>query len=401
MKRIPATPSLGWTLFNYRIAPLGLVLAFATAPSGCGSHESGADPVQAESETAPVGQTTQRLSSGPIHAWALDEASGTTALDSSTTGAVNGTLGSLATRIAGGRVGAGAVRLPGGGNTSVIDFGGTVGVFGTSDFTATYWVRRTQTNNAELLGNRACGSACNFWGMRASATGVNLEMYENSNSLNGAGVGVAVNVSDGMWHFIGARRSGTTVSLFVDGQKSSAMSAGVTNLTSTTPLTFGSNPIAQAFGTTYVGDVDEVRLYNRALADCELTGSPALCAPSDVCHTAGTCDIATGVCTDPQVACAAQDECHNIGTCATQSGVCTNPVRADGAVCSKGTCQAGVCTAAPTPSVIDPRPAAGGCGCWVAADPSRSSSAGAFAGLAFALTLMLFRRRISQTICVR
>jgi len=108
--------------------------------------------------------------------------------------------------------------------------------------------------------------------------------------------------------------------------------------------------------------------------------NPVVCTASDQCHAAGTCDAATGVCSNPSkangtacndgnactqtdtcqagvctgtnpVVCAASDQCHAAGTCDAATGVCSNPNKANGTVCNDGsactrtdTCQAGVCT---------------------------------------------------------
>jgi hypothetical protein len=106
------------------------------------------------------------------------------------------------------------------------------------------------------------------------------------------------------------------------------------------------------------------------------------CSAMDQCHTAGTCDPATGVCSNPTkadgttcddnnpntlddqctggvckgsqpcvgVVCMGIDACHAVGTCSPTTGKCTNPNRADGTPCSDGTmatkgftCTGGVC----------------------------------------------------------
>src|SRR5437867_2766621 len=108
--------------------------------------------------------------------------------------------------------------------------------------------------------------------------------------------------------------------------------------------------------------------------------NPVVCTAQDQCHNAGTCDPASGLCSNPAkpdgaacndgdactqtdtcqggsctgtnpVVCTAQDQCHNAGTCDPASGQCSNPAKADGAACSDGdactqadTCQAGACT---------------------------------------------------------
>jgi hypothetical protein len=103
--------------------------------------------------------------------------------------------------------------------------------------------------------------------------------------------------------------------------------------------------------------------------------NPVVCAPTDQCHDAGTCDPATGACNDPAkpdgascddgnactqadtcaagactgedpVACAPLDECHVAGTCDPATGGCDNPPAPDGTACDGGVCAAGVCMTA-------------------------------------------------------
>ena len=131
--------------------------------------------------------------------------------------------------------------------------------------------------------------------------------------------------------------------------------------------------------------------------------SPVTCATPDQCHTAGTCIVATGVCSNPRkangtvcddtnantagdvcttgtcagvdhcvgVTCSALDQCHTAGTCIDHAtGACSNPLKANGTVCSDAnpctqtdTCQTGVCTGASTVicSASDQCHAAGTC----------------------------------------
>src|SRR5205814_2060664 len=110
--------------------------------------------------------------------------------------------------------------------------------------------------------------------------------------------------------------------------------------------------------------------------------NPVVCAPPDQCHEAGVCDPATGTCSYPHktdgtscndgnactqtdscqagvctgtnpVACTALDQCHDAGTCDTATGTCSNPNKADGSTCTDGnactqtdSCQAGACVGA-------------------------------------------------------
>jgi hypothetical protein len=112
------------------------------------------------------------------------------------------------------------------------------------------------------------------------------------------------------------------------------------------------------------------------------TGSPVVCTASDQCHDVGTCNPATGLCSNPAkpngtvcddgdgctqvdtchvgvcaggmpVICPAPDQCHTAGTCDHGTGLCSNPSKPDGTACNDGsactqtdTCRAGVCAGA-------------------------------------------------------
>lgn len=105
-----------------------------------------------------------------------------------------------------------------------------------------------------------------------------------------------------------------------------------------------------------------------------------VCVAPDQCHDGGTCNPATGLCSKPAkpngsacsdgnactvtdtcqsgacsgsnpVVCPAPDQCHTAGTCNTATGACSNAVKPDGTGCSDGTacttgdtCRSGVCT---------------------------------------------------------
>src|SRR2546421_702673 len=86
---------------------------------------------------------------------------------------------------------------------------------------------------------------------------------------------------------------------------------------------------------------------------------------TDQCHVAGTCNPATGTCSNPAkpdgascddgnactgtdtcqagtctgtnpVVCAATDQCHVAGTCDPATGTCSNPAKPNGAACNDG-----------------------------------------------------------------
>ena len=108
------------------------------------------------------------------------------------------------------------------------------------------------------------------------------------------------------------------------------------------------------------------RLHRQTATRCQAGactgGEPVVCTASDQCHTRGTCDPATGACSNPNapngtrlqrrqrlhrqtgtgdscrtasapaanpVVCTASDQCHAAGTCDPATGVCSNPNAAE------------------------------------------------------------------------
>ncbi len=131
---------------------------------------------------------------------------------------------------------------------------------------------------------------------------------------------------------------------------------------------------------TACSDGDACTTVDACLTGTCMGATPVVCMASDGCHTAGTCDSATGMCSNPNKAdgaacddgnactqndscqagvctsgaplvCPAPDQCHDAGVCNPATGVCSNPNKANGVACNDGngctqndSCQAGACT---------------------------------------------------------
>jgi RHS repeat-associated protein len=121
------------------------------------------------------------------------------------------------------------------------------------------------------------------------------------------------------------------------------------------------------FSAFYKGSIDEASLYNRPLADAEISAyyaaasahscqydnkdSGAACEDGNVCTTMDHCEVGSCVAGGP-VTCAPSDQCHVAGTCNPTTG-CSNPPAMDGTACNDSnactradSCVAGVCSGA-------------------------------------------------------
>jgi hypothetical protein len=139
-----------------------------------------------------------------------------------------------------------------------------------------------------------------------------------------------------------------------------------------------SPPVAKADGTP-CDDGNACTLIDTCQAGRCVGSTPVVCTAADTCHDAGTCEPATGLCSSPAkpdgapcddgnactsfdtcqagtcvgstpVVCAATDQCHDAGTCEPSTGLCSSPAKPDGTSCDDGnactlvdTCRAGSC----------------------------------------------------------
>jgi hypothetical protein len=187
-------------------------------------------------------------------------------------GANNGTLQPGATYTAG-KVGQG---FSFDGVSGYVDFGTGVGNFGTSDFTAEFWIKTTSARIEYLLGKRpGCGHA-SFWDIRLDANGV-LEANVDQDTLGNNYVDVisAHAVNNGAFHHVAMVRQGASLSLYVDGVlDGSSVGTGVAAISNSGSVTAGKdgcsgfNPSLHYF----TGVLDEIALYTRALSAIEIQG---------------------------------------------------------------------------------------------------------------------------------
>ncbi len=98
---------------------------------------------------------------------------------------------------------------------------------------------------------------------------------------------------------------------------------------------------------------------------CQLDAAGTTCSDGDACTLGDTCDAIGGCVSASTVVCDAPDQCHTAGTCDPGTGVCSNPELPDGTVCDDGdpatpgdSCQAGVCTG--SSCNVQPRPKSSG-----------------------------------------
>lgn len=258
--------------------------------------DSGSYSVRVANTAGPTTSPTATLSVitfAPVAHWKFDEAPGATvAVDSQ--GSFNGNLSPSGSGfVLGGRAG-NAMSLNLGAN-GFVNFGNNLMMSG-SDFTISAWIK-TPPGDPTGFANFLSKHDANFgngyilsYNHTAVASGPNHAFfYAGTRTIGGGVVDVPVSttsVNDGSWHqIVGVYQASGNTTIYVDG---SPVEAGILS----SPVAANAVPFLVGgvnFGATptgmYSGLVDDVQIYNRALADAEIDfiyqnpGLPILGAP--------------------------------------------------------------------------------------------------------------------------
>jgi hypothetical protein len=156
----------------------------------------------------------------------------------------------------------------------LVSFGPTVGNFGVSDFTVSYWIKSDNISEIQgVLGKRAVCAHSSFWDNRLNHPGtMNVELDQDAAANNHNSRTTAATMNDAAFHLFAFAREGATLRLYVDGVLSaSGTTADTTVISNAADLIAGKSACTGADGTTHFdGMLDEIKIYDRALSACEI-----------------------------------------------------------------------------------------------------------------------------------
>ena len=199
---------------------------------------------------------------GPVAAYSMDQGAGTALPDISG----NGNAGTLAgqTWITGGRFG-GALNFSG----NIVTVPDSASLDLTTGMTQEAWVRPSALGGiwrTVLLKERPGGLVYSLYAHGTDST--NVPMSELT--INGAQtVAGAATLPLGVWSHIATTYDGATMRFYVNGTQVGQKAQTGSIVTSTGALRIGGNTI---WGEHFAGDIDEVRIYDRALTAVEVQG---------------------------------------------------------------------------------------------------------------------------------
>jgi hypothetical protein len=214
------------------------------------------------------------ITSNLVGYWALDDGTGTTAIDSGS-GANNGSLINTPTWLLPGKIGAAALTLNG--SNQYVTMVDPVNLRpGTNGFTVAAWVKTTMTARGMIFTSYHAFLDLIMFEMGRNAAGrFNFEWRDQTSANGFEYTGATYN--DGNWHHLaGVQRQTDGVYLFADGLP-------IGNVSQPT-LTSSLSTNAQAWqigaydgaNAPFNGSVDDVRFYHRSLADADIAALFAL-----------------------------------------------------------------------------------------------------------------------------
>ena len=140
----------------------------------------------------------------------------------------------------------------------------------TDTLTIEAWVKLTDYANYNSIVSKTTGngSANNTYELRTEQTTGKLQFLGFDSALRTVTSSVAVGT--GGWHHVAVTKGGGSVKLFIDGVQQGSGSVAVTT-SNTNDAKIGARDDLAATN-FFKGSLDEVRLYNRTLADAEVKG---------------------------------------------------------------------------------------------------------------------------------
>ncbi len=146
------------------------------------------------------------------------------------------------------------------GSNDEVNFGNTLGNFGTGDFAIEGRIKTT-TKNRFILSKRGVCGCDNFFNVAINGSGnLRMELYENGSCGNGGNIVGTSDVTDGNWHHFAVNRVNGVISIYVDGIIE-VSSTNTTDLDNTADLIIGNNPC----GSRFEGEIDELRIWDIGL----------------------------------------------------------------------------------------------------------------------------------------
>jgi fibronectin type 3 domain-containing protein len=206
---------------------------------------------QASATPSAIGDILSGLAAN----WRFDDGAGTTAVDSSGNNNT-GTLLNSPTWVLPGRIGAAALSFNAT-NLQSVTANNSASLNMSSAITIAAWI-----NPVDWIGNRRIvqkGNSDNQYRFLAEGNALKF-------NLNGVGTLTGPLPTSNVWTHVAATWNGSTMVIYTNGQVQTSLSVGGSITGTTDPLAIGKKNTSTTEGDYWNGQLDEVRIYSRALS---------------------------------------------------------------------------------------------------------------------------------------
>lgn len=147
---------------------------------------------------------------------------------------------------------------------------------GTSDFTVSVWVQSTSTVRMMIWQESGKkGSKDNQAWLRLNSSATQYTAFNTEDAAGGSFLALADpgNIADGKWYHVVAVRSGLVTKIYINGQKmiERTSTTGIKDVSNAADFKIGMQEGATSFSNYFIGKLDELIVYKRALSDGEIT----------------------------------------------------------------------------------------------------------------------------------
>ena len=147
---------------------------------------------------------------------------------------------------------------------------------GVGDFTISVWIQSTSTVRMMVWQESGKnGSKDNQAWLRLNSSATQYTAFNTEDAAGGSFLALADpgNIADGKWYHVVAVRSGLVTKLYINGQKMTERSstAGIKDVSNAAAFKIGMQEGASSFSNYFIGNLDELIVYKRALTDGEIT----------------------------------------------------------------------------------------------------------------------------------
>lgn len=204
--------------------------------------------------------TGRDITDGLVGHWKFDEGEGTTAYDAS--GNDNhGTLvnGPIRTD---GKVG-GALNFDGSNDYVEVDDNS---IFAGDSVTISFWFKSTMTSSGSLVWKERIGSGGSYW-IRMEPESNQIRVLFRDSSNNSANITTSQIYNNGEWHYFVVTYNGSSGQIYVDNEEDGSTFDSIYSWDSDESLYIGAQWGTESF---FNGQIDDVRIYNRALSPEEI-----------------------------------------------------------------------------------------------------------------------------------